>query len=75
MGKKTCTHMHQQDPLVGFAGKFFVAWTVSFAVPGGIQARISAIQILYEIFVGNLFGVFKDLCGYTLGIATAYYFS
>ena len=29
---------------------------------GVIQARISAIQILYEILVRNLFGVFKDLC-------------
>ena len=38
---------------------------------GVIQARISAFQILYEIFVRNLFGVFKDLCRYTLGIAFA----
>ena len=44
-------------------------------VPGGrggvTQTRISAIQILYEIFVRNLFGVFKDLCRYALGIAFA----
>ena len=39
---------------------------------GGIlQASISAIQILWGIFVRNLFGVFKDLCRYTLGIAFA----
>ena len=30
---------------------------------GGVtQARISAFQILYNNFVRNLFGVFKDLC-------------
>ena len=29
---------------------------------GVIQARISTIQILYENFVRNLFGVFKALC-------------
>ena len=38
---------------------------------GVIQARISAFQILYDIFVRNLFGVFKDLCRCTLGIAFA----
>ena len=40
-------------------------------IPGGgvMQARISAIQILYGIFVRMLFGVFEELCGYTLGIA------
>ena len=38
---------------------------------GVMQTRISAIQILYEIFVRNLFGVFKDLCRYTLVIAFA----
>ena len=38
---------------------------------GVIQARISAIQILCEIFVCNLFDVFKALCRYTLGIAFA----
>jgi hypothetical protein len=27
-----------------------------------IQARIFAVQILYENFVRNLFGVFEDLC-------------
>ena len=43
---------------------------------GGImQARISAIQILYEIFVHDMFGVFKDLCRYALGIASAHCFS
>ena len=31
-----------------------------------IHAGISAIQILYEIFVRTLFGGFKDLCGYML---------
>ena len=48
---------------------------LSVLYPGGggdiIHARISAFQILYEIFVRNLFGVFKDLCRYTLGIAFA----
>ena len=39
---------------------------------GIIRARISAIQILYGIFVRNLFGVFKDLCGYMLGFAFAH---
>jgi len=36
-----------------------------------MQARPFAIQILHKIFnfVRNLFGVFQDLCGYTLGIA------
>ena len=43
---------------------------------GGVtQAGISAIQILCEIFVRDLFGVFKDLCGCTLGIASAHCFS
>ena len=43
---------------------------------GGVMSgRISAIQILYEVFVRNLFGVFKDLCKYTLGIASAQCFS
>ena len=41
-------------------------------VGGGVmEVGISAIQILYEIFVRNLFDVFKDLCGCTLGIAFA----
>ena len=40
-----------------------------------MQARISAIQILYENFVRNLLGVFKDLCRYTLGIAGLHCFS
>ena len=39
---------------------------------GVVQARISAIQILHEIFVRNLFGVFKALCTYTLSIASAH---
>ena len=37
--------------------------TCDYRGGGGImQARISAIQILYEIFVRHLFGVFQDLC-------------
>ena len=43
---------------------------------GVMQAGISAkIQILYEVFVRNLFGIFKDLCKYALGIASAHCFS
>ena len=38
-------------------------------------AGISAIQILCENFVRNLFGGFKDLCRYMLGIASAHCFS
>ena len=41
---------------------------------GIVQARISAIQIPYDIFVHNLLGVFQDLCRYTLGIASAHCF-
>ena len=37
-----------------------------------MQTRIPASQILYEIFVRNLFSVFKDLCRYMLGIASAH---
>ena len=39
---------------------------------GVIQGRISVSQILCEIFVGNLFGVLKDLDRYTLGCAFAH---
>ena len=39
--------------------------------PPTTQGRISALQILYENFVRNLFGVLKDLCRDTLGIAFA----
>ena len=37
-----------------------------------IRGRISVVQILYNSFVRNLFGVFKDLHGYTLGRAFAH---
>ena len=54
---------------VHHVGTLTVVWLVGGG--GVIQARISAFQILYEIFVRNLFGVFKDLCRYSLGIAFA----
>ena len=45
-------------------------------VPGGgggsTQGRVPASQILCEIFVRDLFGVFADLRGYTLGSAFAH---
>ena len=46
---------------------------LSVSTGGGeiIQARISAIPILYEIFIRNVFSVLKDLCSCTLGIASA----
>ena len=34
-----------------------------------MQGRISVSQILCDIFVRNLFGVFKELHGYMLGWA------
>ena len=37
-----------------------------------MQGRIPAVQILCEIFVDNLFGIFQDLHGYTLGCAFAH---
>ena len=40
-----------------------------------MQGRIPAVPILYETFVHNLFGVFKELCRYALGIASAHCFS
>ena len=49
----------------GGGGFGSLAWGIT-------QARISAIQILYNILVRSLFGVFKDLCGYTSGIASAH---
>ena len=39
---------------------------------GVIQGRSSVSQILCEIAVHNLFGVFKDLHGYMLGSAFAH---
>ena len=36
---------------------------------GVIKGGICVFQILYEIFVRNLFSVFKDLHGYSLGCA------
>ena len=31
---------------------------------GVVRAGTAAVQILYELLVHNLFGVFEDLCGY-----------
>ena len=39
---------------------------------GGVQGRNSVSQILCEIFVRNLFSVYKDLHGDTLGCAFAH---
>ena len=54
-------------------------WGVLTTTGGGgggiMRGRMSALQILYENFVRSLFGGFKDLCGYTLGIASAHCFS
>ena len=45
----------------------------ALCLPGGvIRGKISVSQILYEIFVRTLFGVFKDLHGCTLGCASAH---
>ena len=45
---------------------------VAFKGGGIMQGRISVSQILCKIFVRNLFGVFKDLQGYTLRCALAH---
>ena len=42
---------------------------------GGGYAGISAIQIPSEVLIRNLFGVFQELCRYTLGSASAHCFS
>ena len=41
------------------------------SLAGSKQGRFSAAQILCEVLVRNLFGVFKDLHGSTLGCAFA----
>ena len=61
MGPRRCLHLLRSE-----------LWAQKYPRGGGILGRISVSQILRDIFVRNLFGVFKDLHGYTLGCAFAH---